>query len=253
MRWSEADCLSRIMLSHAPRQATVSLILGVRRLMSRILLIASVAVFAFSLFLLTVRRGAGWPSSDQFTAAIFFWPFFLTAIAVTLIATFRLFTPDSRVSAIVCIALCLPLFLRYFYLRAEAAGNFNSGEWSNTAFVVGNALLEYHRLYPDRFHYSASDEATAVDGFAEWLQQRADTAVPTGWPVHLRFRRGHVLDPWGEPILYAADRNHDGYIDFFGRHSISGTEPPALNYKHAVAVGLGHNRNGGPSVNPKAE
>jgi hypothetical protein len=29
-RWSEADCLSRIMLSHAPRQATVSLALSVR-------------------------------------------------------------------------------------------------------------------------------------------------------------------------------------------------------------------------------
>jgi hypothetical protein len=31
MRWSEADCLSRIMLSHAPRQATVSLTLSVRQ------------------------------------------------------------------------------------------------------------------------------------------------------------------------------------------------------------------------------
>ena len=30
-RWSEADCLSRIMLSHAPRQATVSLTLSVRQ------------------------------------------------------------------------------------------------------------------------------------------------------------------------------------------------------------------------------
>ena len=31
MRWSEADCLSRVVLTHAPRQATVSLILGVRQ------------------------------------------------------------------------------------------------------------------------------------------------------------------------------------------------------------------------------
>jgi hypothetical protein len=31
MRWSEADYLSRIVLSHAPRQVTVSLILDVRQ------------------------------------------------------------------------------------------------------------------------------------------------------------------------------------------------------------------------------
>jgi hypothetical protein len=31
MRWSEAEYLSRIMLTHAPRQVSVSLILGVRQ------------------------------------------------------------------------------------------------------------------------------------------------------------------------------------------------------------------------------
>jgi hypothetical protein len=31
MRWSEAGYLSRIVLAHAPRQASVSLILGVRQ------------------------------------------------------------------------------------------------------------------------------------------------------------------------------------------------------------------------------
>jgi hypothetical protein len=34
MRWSEAGYLSRIMLTHAPRQASVSLILGVRQIRS---------------------------------------------------------------------------------------------------------------------------------------------------------------------------------------------------------------------------
>lgn len=221
--------------------------------MNRVLLVASIAVFAFSLFLLSVRRTPAWPSIEEYAAAILFWPFFLTAIVVTIIGILRLFSPGSRTTGAFCVLLCLPLFLRLFYLRAEAGGNRNASEWSDTAFVVGNALLEYHRLYPERFHYTGTDETTSVDGFGEWLHQRADTVIPSGWTVRLRFRGEHVLDPWRRPILYAADKNHDGYIDFLGRGSISASVPPSLDYKHAVAVGLGHVRNGGPSVNIKAE
>ena len=46
MRWSEAGYLSRIVLSHAPRQASVSLILGVRQKIMKTLLIACALIVA---------------------------------------------------------------------------------------------------------------------------------------------------------------------------------------------------------------
>ena len=119
-----------------------------------------------------------------------------------------------------------------------------SGSWPDLAIVLADHLLDYRERRPDEFRYLGSDEEVAVTGFADYLRNLGQSAVPQGSMTKIRTKGDQVLDPWGKPIRYGLDRDHDGYIDMQGQRALtSAVHPPNLEYYVAVAVSLNHKDN----------
>jgi hypothetical protein len=85
MRWSEAGYLSRIMLAHAPRQVSVSLILSVRQNMKRPLRTFAVTLLLTHLALLFFGLDSETGASTQL---------FLGLAMAALICSIALFVAD---------------------------------------------------------------------------------------------------------------------------------------------------------------
>ena len=208
--------------------------------MKRTLLILSTAVFVFSLGLLGNSGGYGLaPSWSQLIAGVLFYPVLGLAALLTFFGFVCLFEKDLRVAGLVSILLCSGMLINWAVLKKRDTEHNQELTGDSTLFIASVAFLEYHRLYPDRFHFTNADETVVADGFPAWIVEHYP--YPTKSPVQLRFHDNQMVDPWNRPISFGLDRNHDGYIDFAGGHSsISGMEPPFQNgFDYDDAVGAG--------------
>ena len=213
--------------------------------MKRPLITCSAAVFAYSLINMAIPRAHSWPAAPERIIAGFLWyPALILAVLLTLAGLRSLFIRETRNAGLTSILLCAPLLVHSSYLYSLDVAHDRENESDGILNVVAYNLLEYHRLYPDRFHYIGTDETVTADGFTAWLRQRGPAANPQGWLIQLRFRDDQIIDPWGNPLVFALDRNHDDVIDFRGYEvSISGVDPPfanGFNYTDAVAVDSSH-------------
>ena len=213
--------------------------------MKRLLITCSAAVFAYSMLNMAIPRvHDGYPAPERIIAGLLFYPVLILAVVLILIGLRSLFIRETRNDGLTSILLCAPLLVHYSYLLSLDAAHDREGESDGILNVVAYNLLEYHRLYPDRFHYVGTDETVTVDGFTAWLRQRGAAANPQGWLIQFRFRDDQIIDPWGNPLVLALDRNHDDVINFRGYEvSISGVDPPfanGFNYTDAVAVDSSH-------------
>ncbi len=212
--------------------------------MKRILLILSVTVCGFALIDIAIPRATSWPAApERIVAGLLFLPALALAYVLVLIGVILIFRRGWRFVGIAAVAFSSPMIAHYFHLQSLVAAHDKQEEWEGVSNVLAKNLIEYHRLYPERFHYISTDETVHVDGFGAWIHERGPAA--NLWPgMHFDYRADDLVDPWGEPMVFALDRNHDGYIDFLGYHlSVSHVEPPfsgGFSYSVAVAVDSTH-------------
>jgi hypothetical protein len=177
--------------------------------------------------------------------ALAFYPTLIVSILLLAFGLFRLAEPRTRAAAAAVVVLSLPMPTVAVFGAASQNNRNKSSHWPGLAMTLADHLLDYHQKNPGAFKYLGSDDQVSVAGFAEYLAG-LDLDTKTS-PVSslIRAEGGDVLDPWGKPIRFALDRDHDGYIELQGqRLNTSGVSPPNLDYTVAVAVYLSHPDNG---------
>lgn len=212
----------------------------------RVAVIIAALCAAFSLVAIAYRDPGG-PDIclAGLTIALGFYPVMIISSLLLLFGLIRLADPQCRPVAALLVVLSLPMPAMAACKAASQLNRDKSSHWPGLAMTLADHLLEYHEKNPTAFKYLGSDEQVSVAGFANYLTGLdLDTQ---SYPVLrlIKVEGGDVLDPWGKPIRFALDRDHDGYIELQGeRRNTSGVSPPSLDYTVAVAVYLSHLDNG---------
>ena len=201
-------------------------------------------------------KGAAYPFPSTVEIVIGFLsvPVMLTGGAILIIGIANAFRGRDRWMWLLSCVMCLPLCI-YFGNGIISQNNRNkSRSWPQLGMFLRDRLLEYHEAYPERFNYLGEDEEVEVKGFGDYVNTKRSEINPM-LQSYVRVRTGKVLDPWGEPVRYGLDWNHNGYITIAGRNVITDhVSPPRLDYHLALVVILGHPDYGngvGPQVAKK--
>lgn len=165
---------------------------------------------------------------------------YLTVIAATVIFTigaFQLLQKGGRKNGAILCTLCGPLVIGALTVFMMGKQEDKLRLWGGTGFFISERLMEYHERTPGAFHDLGSGEEVSVAGFGKYLESiRGEHAFEM---TNIRTKSDRVLDLWGNPVRFALDRNHDGYIEMAGRKfSTDHIDPPSLNYKIAVGIFL---------------
>ena len=177
--------------------------------------------------------------------ALAFYPTLIVSTLLLVFGLFRFADPRSRTAAAVVVILSLPMPALATFGLVTQNNRSKSSHWPGLAMTLADHLLDYHEKNPNAFEYLGSDDQVSVAGFAKYLTSLDSDTVANPASRHIRVEGGHVLDPWGKPVRFALDRDHDGYIELHGeRVNTSGVSPPNLEYTVAVAVYLSHLDNG---------
>lgn len=201
-------------------------------------------------------KGAAYPfpSTVEIVIGYLYVPVMLTGGAILISGIVNVFRGRDRWMWILSCVMCLPLCTSFGMGIISQNNRKKSSSWPQIGMFLRDRLLEYHEAYPERFHYLGEDEEVEVNGFGDYVNTKKSEINPM-LQSYVRVRTGRVLDPWGEPVRYGLDRNHNGYISIAGRNvDTDYVSPPRLDYHVALVVILGHpdyGNNIGPQVAKK--
>jgi hypothetical protein len=200
--------------------------------------IAAVCLTFLMFFLAPLPKGPAYPfpSVPELIRSTLAVPMFVTALGLFLVACFRVWKKNERLTWLACLLMCLPYPVFALQGAQTKIKHEKYVNWPQHGMFLRDRLVEYHKRHPNQFHYIGSDEEIRVDGFADHL--KASEAALETWK-RVRIRDGVIVDPWNNPVRYGMDRNHDGYIKVGGRDFLTDrVSPPSLDYKTAVLVML---------------
>lgn len=118
---------------------------------------------------------------------------------------------------LVAILSCAPIQYGWYYWSVvypeKGAEMVKKNEaWDGMGRYLNPLLLAYRKQHPEKFRWLGprkQDDSVEVDGFIEYL---SSLHPPSGFPV----RNGHLIDPWGNDIVLAANRDNDVEIHLGG-------------------------------------
>ena len=213
--------------------------------MNALLTISAICLVFLVFLLVPLPKGAGYPfpSAPELVLSFLAIPVILSAFGIFVVSLFQVIGKGRNPKWLACLLMTLPnaIFLSVSLVKgtmtAHNKGKFS--DWPRLGMYLRDQLVEYHKIHPECFTYTGSDEEIRVSGFGEFLEKKASRPEPDIWET-VKIRGGEVIDPWGNPLRYGMDRDHDGYIEVDGRkHHTDHVSPPNLDYKAAVMVRLG--------------
>jgi hypothetical protein len=93
------------------------------------------------------------------------------------------------------------------------------------AWNINHHLVRYHEQFPERFHYTGTDDEVQVEGFADFAASHIQS-------IHLTVKQGRILDPWGAPLSFVLARDGQPLIRMYGRefpiHPVVGMKTPVI-------------------------
>ena len=167
-----------------------------------------------TLFLLVLLSAAHVAGAPDMTLALLFWPFLVGSVFGLMVAISWGCLTGRRAFFGVAV-LFLPLILdSYYELHSYDQGKQEQTKRSqaaNTASTINSLLFRYHKLHPERFHYIATDDEVAVDGFTDFARSGTNKLSA------IQVRDGQFLDPWGRIFHLALNRGKEKQISVCGR------------------------------------
>jgi hypothetical protein len=221
--------------------------------MNALLTIAAICLVFLIFLLAPLPKGPGYPfpSAPELVISFLAIPVILTAFGIFVVSLYQVMRKGRNSKWLACLLITLPyaVFLSVSLVKGTMTAN-NRGKfvsWPRLGMYLRDQLVEFHKIHPECFTYIGSDEEIRVSGFGEFLEKKASRPEPDIWGA-VKIRSGKVIDPWGNPVRYGMDRDHDGYIEVEGRkYCTDHVSPPSLDYQAAVMVRLGQSpdRSGG--------
>lgn len=209
------------------------------------IVIAALCV-AYTVIAMTFRAPPG-PEINAagLAIALAFYPALILSGLLLLFGLFRFADRQSRTAAAFLILLSLPMPVMAASQVVSQLNRKRSSAWPGLAMALGDHLLDYHEKRPSAFEYLGDDEEVSVAGFGDYLAELNLEGGVSPAARRMRISGGEVRDPWGKPVRFALDRDHDGYISIGGgKVNTYHMNPPNLEYQVAVAVFLSHLDNG---------
>ncbi|WP_133797312.1 hypothetical protein [Prosthecobacter fusiformis] len=196
------------------------------------------------------RHTAGSITPDELIAGLAFWPALAFSAFGVVAGLYLMITiSEDRGLGVLWLLLgsALPLCVSSKKAAFDAAFD-ERHAWFDQTSGAGALNFYIHQIImedPDAIHFIDDTEEVTISGLAERV--RRDGSIyyhdHSGRTRPMQMDGDKILSPWGAPIRFAVDRNHDGFISAGGQKSSTRygvadpfTYDPGYKYLRASAV-----------------
>lgn len=180
---------------------------------------------------------------------LLYFPAVLLSWVTGICAIVLLTRKGNRTLPALALALALPMMgyalyhPRYGTMKSWHASETMQSEWWDGSQILSHLLHKYVRDHRDQIKWTGNGEEIDASGFLDYLKTYPPLYYWSreGPGARIRLTKTEVLAPWGSPLVFAVDRDGDGYLDVLGkkRSLKRGYADPWGDGNFSYSVGVG--------------
>ena len=196
------------------------------------------------------RHTAGSITPEELIAGLAFWPALAFAAFGVVAGLYRLITDsENRGLGVLWLLLSSVFPIAVSTKKAAFDAAFDQRyAWFDQVSGGGAINFYIHQIMaetPEAIHFIDDTEEVTISGLAERVRQDGPIYYHdhSGRKRPMQMDGDKILSPWGAPIRFAVDRNHDGFISAGGqkagtRYGVADPFAYDPGYKYLSATGV---------------